>query len=103
MVEQSVVDTVVRFIRQIPSDMNVKKVYLFGSYAKGREKEDSDIDVALVIDGMSDFFSTQMQLMRVRRMVDLRIEPHPIGESDFTAANPFAYEVQRSGIEISVR
>ena len=63
---------------------------------------DSDIDIAVVIVNMENFFATQMQLMRIRRDVDLRIEPHPIGESDFTEMNPFAFEIQKSGIELQI-
>ena len=100
MVERSVIDTALKFVRQIPSDISVKKVYLFGSWVRGQEGEDSDIDIAIVIGNMSDFFSIQMQLMRVRRNVDLRIEPHPISEADFNNTNPFAYEIQSAGIEI---
>ena len=43
-----------------------------------------------------------MLLMRIRRKIDLQIELHPIGESDFTNLNPFAYEIQKSGIEIKI-
>jgi len=43
-----------------------------------------------------------MQLMRLRRKIDLRIEPHPIGESEFNNTNPFAWEVQSTGIEIDL-
>ncbi|MBN2347687.1 MAG: nucleotidyltransferase domain-containing protein [Bacteroidales bacterium] len=101
MVKKSILDTAVQYLKKIPKDMDIKKAYLFGSYAKGIEKEDSDIDIALVIGNMTDFFATQRQLMRIRRKVDLRIEPHPIGESDFTSLNPFALEIQESGIEIN--
>jgi len=45
-------------------------------------------------------FSVQMQLMRLRRSIDLRIEPHPIWEGDFNIQNPFAYESQQTGIEL---
>jgi hypothetical protein len=51
---------------------------------------------------MPDFFSTQKQLMKLRRRVDLRIEPHPIKEQDFYSLNPFAYEIEQTGIEIPV-
>ena len=102
MVKKSIIDTVVRYLKQIPGDLEVKKAFLFGSYAKGLEKEDSDIDVAVVLGNMNDFFATQMKLMRLRRKIDLRIEPHPIGESEFTAMNPFASEIQESGIEIEL-
>ena len=102
MVKKSIIDTASKYVKQLPSDLNVKKAFLFGSCAKGQEKDDSDIDIAVVIGNMSDFFEVQMQLMRLRRKIDLRIEPHPIGESDFTSMNPFAYEVQTSGIEIDL-
>ena len=102
MVKKSILNIAVRYVKEIPDSLDIKKAYLFGSYAKGLEKEDSDIDIAVVIGNMTDFFSTQMQLMGSRRKIDLRIEPHPIGESDFTKLNPFANEIQKSGIEITL-
>ena len=100
MVSQSVIETVRRYIQQIPSDLHLRKAFLFGSYAKGMEREESDIDIALVIGKMDDFFLIQMQLMRLRRKIDLRIEPHPILEKDFNMQNPFAFEIQQTGIEL---
>lgn len=102
MVNQSVIDTAKKYIKQVAPDLDLKKAYLFGSCAKGLESEDSDIDIALIIGNMTDFFTTQMQLMRLRRNIDLRIEPHPIGEDEFTEMNPFAVEIQKSGIELTV-
>jgi predicted nucleotidyltransferase len=102
MVNKSIIKITKKFISEIPDDINVKKVYLFGSYAKGNENKNSDIDIAIIIKDMTNFFDIQMQLMRLRRKIDLRIEPHPINESDFTNINPFAYEIEKSGIEISV-
>ena len=100
MVNQSVIEIVKKYIQQIPDSMDLKRAYLFGSYAKGVERDDSDIDIALVIGKMDDFFLIQMQLMRLRRKIDLRIEPHPIWDKDFNIQNPFAYEIQQTGIEI---
>lgn len=102
MVKKSIIDTATNFIKQIPNELDVKKAYLFGSYAKGLEKEDSDIDIAVVVGNMTDFFATQMILMRVRRKIDLRIEPHPILETDFSDWNPFAHEIKKSGIELKI-
>lgn len=102
MVDQRIIDTVKEYILLIPKDLGVKKAFLFGSFAKGKGKEESDIDIALIVEHMADFYSTQRQLMRLRRKVDLRIEPHPIKEQDFNALNPFAYEIKVSGIEISL-
>jgi uncharacterized protein len=103
MVNPAIIATVKKYLDQIPNDIDIKKAYLFGSYARGAEHADSDIDIALVIKNMPDFFDMQMQLMRLRRTIDLRIEPHPIGENDFTSANPFAYEIQKHGIEIEIK
>jgi predicted nucleotidyltransferase len=100
MVNQSIIETAERFAKLIPADLMVKKTYLFGSYAKGNEREESDIDIAIVLGNMNDFFDTQMQLMRLRRKIDLRIEPHPISENEFNDSNPFAFEIKRTGIEI---
>jgi hypothetical protein len=41
-----------------------------------------------------------MQLMRLRRDIDLRIEPHPILEGDFNVQNPFAFEIEKTGVEL---
>ena len=100
MVNQSIINTAKLFVQQIPTEMNLKKAYLFGSYAKGNEHIDSDIDIAVVVVKMDDFFAIQMQLMRLLRSIDLRIEPHPFLEGDFNIQNPFAYEIQKTGIEI---
>ena len=100
MVNQTIIDTAKLYIQKIPDSLEIKKAYLFGSCARGSEHKDSDIDIAIVIGKMDDFFAIQMQLMRLRRTIDLRIEPHPIWEGDFNIQNPFAYEIQKTGIEI---
>lgn len=102
MVNREIIELVRSFILSIPSDFGVKKAYLFGSYAKGTAQEDSDIDIALVLVGMTDFFSIQRELMRLRRKIDLRIEPHPIDEQDFNSGNQFSEEIEKTGIEIVV-
>ncbi len=58
------------------------------------------IDIAPVLGNITDFFATQRQLRRIRRKVDLRIEPHPICEADFTNINPLASEIYKTGIEM---
>jgi predicted nucleotidyltransferase len=100
MVDQTVIDTAIRYLQVIPGSIRMKKAYLFGSYAKGNATNDSDIDIAIVVDEMDNFFALQMQLMRLRRSVDLRIEPHPFWEGDFNNQNPYAIEIERTGLEL---
>ena len=48
---------------------------LFGSYAKGTNHEDSDIDVAVVLDSNNDIIDLMVELMMYTQDIDLRIEP----------------------------
>lgn len=41
-----------------------------------------------------------MDLMKLRRKFDTRIEPHPFDESDFKHSDPFANEILNTGIQI---
>ncbi|HBG71377.1 MAG: DNA polymerase subunit beta [Bacteroidetes bacterium GWF2_43_63] len=76
--------------------------YLFGSYAKGNQRPDSDIDIALIIDNLQDSekFDTQVQLMLLASKFDLRIEPHPLSLNDMESNNPFVFEILKTGIEL---
>lgn len=78
----------------------IKKVYLFGSYVKGKANEDSDIDLAVVFEVLSNSFDMQVELMKLRRKFDTRLEPHPFREVDFNMSNPFANEILTSGFEL---
>jgi predicted nucleotidyltransferase len=77
----------------------LENVYLFGSYANNTNREDSDIDVAVVVKRIEgDYFSINPLLWKLRRQIDDRIEPILI-EKDFDDAD-FLSEVQKYGIEI---
>ena len=80
---------------------SVKKVYIFGSYVKGTVNENSDIDLAIIFETFSDSFDIQVELMKLRRKFDTRIEPHPFREVDFNTSNPFANEVLSGGFELN--
>jgi len=100
MVDQGIIDVVKKYVMLLPKSFGVKRVYVFGSFAKGQAHEASDIDIALVLANLPDFFDAQKRLMQLRRKVDLRIEPHPIKLEDFNDSNPFADELVRTGVEI---
>lgn len=78
----------------------IRKAYLFGSYVKGNFNDDSDIDLAVVINDLSNSYTMQVELMKISRKFDTRIEPHPFDEADFDSSNPFAHEILNSGIQI---
>ena len=75
-------------------------IYLFGSWAKGRAKKDSDIDVA-VISKKPVKIEDSFVLRRIRRMIDTRIEPHSLSLKDFTEErNPIAAEIKNTGTKL---
>jgi len=81
--------------------IRLSRVYLFGSYVSRRFTEDSDIDLALVSDDFKgDIIKDMLRLMKLRRGVDLRIEPHPFVKSEFSSADPFVKEIIKFGKRI---
>jgi hypothetical protein len=42
----------------------------------------------------------QVELMKLTRKIDTRIEPHPFREKDFDPSNPFVNEIISHGMEI---
>lgn len=76
--------------------------YLFGSFATNNQRPESDIDIALIIDNLTDSekFDVQVQLMLLACKFDSRIEPHPISRQDLISDNPFVHEMKKTGIEI---
>ena len=80
----------------------VTRMFLYGSYARGNQNPDSDIDLAIILNELSDPFQTQVNLLKLTWNFDTRVEPHPFDEQDFKSMNPVVSEILRTGIEISV-
>jgi predicted nucleotidyltransferase len=93
------ISKVSEYKRILKKYLPIESVYLFGSYAKGTNRKDSDIDVAIVCNRVDlDFFAINPLLWKLRREVDDRIEPILI-EKDFDDAN-FLGEIKKYGIEV---
>lgn len=76
-----------------------ESAWLFGSVAKNQLEVDSDIDIAVVMQDVVEKFFKEVELMKYRRKIDSRIEPHILttGEVD----SPFGQEVMKTGIRIA--
>jgi predicted nucleotidyltransferase len=101
---KTIIDKVKTYRELVDSDFPLKidQYWLFGSFAKGNPNEDSDIDVALVVDKFDDnynFFETEPILWKLSEKVDYRIEPHLIAKNtDFSG---FLTEINKTGIRIT--
>ena len=59
------IDEIKAKINPIAKHYNVLKVYLFGSYARGEEDENSDIDIALELDDITKYMDVYESLSSV--------------------------------------
>lgn len=79
--------------------------YIFGSYARNNQRAESDIDIALFFDNLTDKdrFETQVKLMLLASTIDNRIEPHPISKEELQSNNPFVLEILKTGIKLNLK
>lgn len=82
----------------------VTRTVLFGSWAKGKARKDSDIDICLVSSQFGKDDLTEMRYLLMETMVvDSRIEPIPMSIEDYeTDATPFVLEIKKYGKVIDV-
>jgi len=100
MDKKEVLNIARKFASVIMTNYDCKQIYLFGSCAKGTNKEESDIDIAVILEEFENAIDIQLELMRLRRKIDSRIEPHPFREKDFNMTNPVVYEILKHGHQI---
>ncbi|MBW8051215.1 MAG: nucleotidyltransferase domain-containing protein [Cytophagales bacterium] len=101
MVKKSILKIVKNYLSYLEEEKyNIEKAFLFGSYVNGDFHKDSDIDIAIVMKNLSDSFDMRIELMKLRRNIDLRIEPHPFDEKEFNDNDPLAYQIITTGIEV---
>ena len=102
-INSKIKDSVLQYVEAVCKQYKVEAIILFGSYAKGTENEDSDIDIAIVIDKFKDnIIEEEVEFMRIRRKIDYRIEPHIIRIQDYkNRSNPFVNEIIDTGIKVA--
>jgi uncharacterized protein len=99
MDKREAINIVAQYKSLLQNYFQIDSVYLFGSFAKGTNRNDSDIDVAVIVDHIDgDYFSVNPLLWKLRREIDDRIEPILI-EKDSDDAG-FLIEIQKTGIMI---
>lgn len=78
-----------------------EKAILFGSFAKGKPHEYSDIDLAVWSAAFTeDYFKNIEKTARLRRTFK-NIELHPFTPEDNSENNPFIKEIENTGVLIT--
>ena len=63
--------------------VDAEKIVLYGSFAKGNGDDNSDIDIAIIVNSIDDdYLSVSALLNRLTRNVDFRIEPVLLDAND---------------------
>ena len=97
-IDSAIMESIRKYIEKISKHYKIEAIILFGSYAKGTENEDSDIDIAVISDDIDD----GANLIGYTWKIDTRIEPHPITTEDYeNIATPFVQEVINTGIKVA--
>ena len=94
--KETVVKLAERYALEVVKMLNPQAVVLFGSYAKGTAKDDSDIDIAVILkDFTGDYLEIYKQLYRLRRDISADIEPVLLDSSRDDSG--FVAEVLKTG------
>ncbi len=82
----------------VAEHLPIKALYLYGSYSKGGYTDESDIDIAVVLEQLGDnYFKDASMLWRVGDKVSFLIEPVLLTED---INNPLYYDIMKTGIAI---
>ena len=101
--KQSVIKNVEHFAKDVKAlGIHLKKVILFGSYAKGAQSENSDVDVALVADEFTGigFMDISLFVKALRKYII--IHPKTFSTEHFNKGDAFINEIIKTGIEIKL-
>ena len=100
MDNREIITKLINYKLLVSKYFDVDQVVLYGSYAKGNQREDSDIDVAVIVNSIDqDFFVYAPLLWKLRRDIDDRIEPVLIEKNKDESG--FLKEVMRTGLVIN--
>lgn len=96
MDKKQALDLAKQYKKIVAEQLPLKAMYLYGSYSKGNHTEESDIDVAVVVEKLSDnYFDDTPLLWKLRRKVSTLIEPVLLTED---ISNPLYYDIIKTGI-----
>ena len=87
-----------KYKAMVAERLPLKALYLYGSYSKGNYREDSDIDIAVVVESLSDnYFDDTPLLWKLRHRISNLIEPVLLTED---MDNPLYRDITKTGILI---
>lgn len=106
MVDSTVIAAVQRYLAALPSvGIHATRAVLFGSFARGKAHEWSDIDLIVIAPEFDEPRTIEMvkRLWRATAFADDRIEPIPCGEREWetNGGRPILEIARQEGVVIA--
>lgn len=95
MDKEQAIEIARRYKKLVAEKLPLKALYIYGSYSKGTYHENSDIDIAVVVEKLSEnYFEDTPILWKLRRKISNLIEPVLLIEDN---NNPLYCDIMKTG------
>ena len=91
-----------RYLKRLrANDIKFSEAWIFGSYTIGAQHNNSDIDIAIVLDNSTELnFETEVKLMIIRDGEETMIEPHAFTKEEFSNNTQLINQIRKGGVRI---
>lgn len=106
MAKKTITSSISKIVREygnvVAQSIPVDKIIVFGSQAKGKAGDESDIDVCVVSPKFGkDWFEESLTLDRLTDNISTKIEAHPMSPRDLeNKYDTLASEIRKYGIDV---
>jgi len=98
---EEVINKLKRFRTFVRDNLSINsQLILFGSYAKGKSKKWSDIDVAVILPEVKDRLKLEVDLRLKSISIDERINPFVFSQKELQDNSPLIWEIKKYGKKI---
>ena len=104
-IPSDIIETITKFITLVKEeDIQIEKVILFGSYAKGNYHQDSDIDLAIISDDFKEgeYIKNMSKLILKASEIRADIQTIPFSVKEYKEPIGIMEEILKTGIELEV-
>lgn len=101
-VPHEIIQAIHRLKCQLLPGLAIKRMFLFGSYARGNFSDYSDIDVCIIADDIQNNFSSMLNIAPIAVNIAPRIETVVFSSHEYAEEPSYGLlgEIKRTGIEI---
>lgn len=93
------------FLENIRQNLPIERAYLFGSYATGRNRDYSDIDLAIVSPALNgrNSLTVNQDIFHRAMLYNVDLEPICFSPEEFEKEElPIVLDIKREGVEITL-